>query len=294
MPSLKSTSPSSPQSRRISFLQPSDVQTVSTASSSSSDSISAPESGIEGPMFTQYIDDFSEEAIARRLQRARELEASMQSALEKATKAFNSPSSSDSWDTADMTVPLAMRLDRDMNMNDGTNIARALAVIPPNILNPESYAEVIRSFAQSLDCEYKEWTSDQLKAMGCGAFVAVTQGNRAKTDRLVRLVWKPKPKANAKSIDSSTRVTLADAFRRSSSDATTGGTAAKRPVVLVGKGVCYDTGGVNVKTANSMKTMKHDMAGSSAALGVFWTLVKNRSDMCYRFISDKRSFRLLY
>jgi leucyl aminopeptidase len=51
-----------------------------------------------------------------------------------------------------------------------------------------------------------------------------------------------------------------------------GGGSASRPVVLVGKGVCYDTGGINLKNANSMKTMKHDMAGSSAALGAFAAL----------------------
>ena len=42
--------------------------------------------------------------------------------------------------------------------------------------------------------------------------------------------------------------------------------------MLVGKGVCYDTGGINLKGANSMKTMKHDMAGSAIALGVFHAL----------------------
>ena len=48
--------------------------------------------------------------------------------------------------------------------------------------------------------------------------------------------------------------------------------SSNKPIVLVGKGVCFDTGGINLKSANSMKTMKHDMAGSSTALGVFWAL----------------------
>jgi leucyl aminopeptidase len=54
-----------------------------------------------------------------------------------------------------------------------------------------------------------------------------------------------------------------------------GGGFSMRPVVLVGKGVCYDTGGVNIKTANSMKTMKHDMGGSSAALGALQALTES-------------------
>ena len=44
--------------------------------------------------------------------------------------------------------------------------------------------------------------------------------------------------------------------------------------MLVGKGVCYDTGGINIKSANSMKTMKHDMAGSAVALGVLTALTE--------------------
>ena len=45
-----------------------------------------------------------------------------------------------------------------------------------------------------------------------------------------------------------------------------------RPLVVIGKGVTYDTGGVNVKGANSMKTMKHDMSGAASALGICWAL----------------------
>ncbi|KAJ1431459.1 hypothetical protein B484DRAFT_327873 [Ochromonadaceae sp. CCMP2298] len=55
-----------------------------------------------------------------------------------------------------------------------------------------------------------------------------------------------------------------------------GGAAARRPIVLVGKGVCFDTGGINVKPAGAMKTMKGDMAGSAAALGTFLALRHTR------------------
>ena len=51
---------------------------------------------------------------------------------------------------------------------------------------------------------------------------------------------------------------------------------SKRAIVLVGKGVCYDTGGINLKSANSMKTMKHDMAGSAAALATFIALTQQK------------------
>lgn len=270
MPSLKSTRPSSNygRARRVMFRQPAIEPIKGPSGGAVPDNSPIIKSGIESPLFTQYIEDFSDEAMSRRLQSARELESSMQSASMKAEQAYREPNEAKTYPSA--TVPLDKRLERDRNINDGTNIARSLSSLPPNVLTPQSYVEYIKMFAKALDCQYTEWTVDQLQALGCGAFVAVTQGNTLKTDRLVRLVWKPQLKFR----ESGTRVTLADAFR--SEENSSGGTSTIRPVVLVGKGVCYDTGGLNVKTANSMKTMKHDMAGSSAALGALWALVKNQ------------------
>ena len=53
------------------------------------------------------------------------------------------------------------------------------------------------------------------------------------------------------------------------------GSDLNRPLVLVGKGVTFDTGGVNIKSANSMKTMKHDMGGAAATLGMAWALARS-------------------
>jgi hypothetical protein len=53
-------------------------------------------------------------------------------------------------------------------------------------------------------------------------------------------------------------------------------TLEPKPVVLVGKGVCYDTGGINLKKGNSLRTMKADMGGSAIALGTFLSLFLQR------------------
>ena len=53
------------------------------------------------------------------------------------------------------------------------------------------------------------------------------------------------------------------------------GSDLNRPLVLVGKGVTFDTGGINLKGANSMKTMKHDMGGAAATLGIAWALARS-------------------
>lgn len=92
---------------------------------------------------------------------------------------------------------------------------------------------------------------------GCGAFCAVTQANRIKSDRLVRLKYSPgvgKEKDDSTWSFPHTGVTITDAARSSGAGVEGGGgvggggvggtlLGSLRPVVLVGKGVCYDTGG---------------------------------------------------
>jgi leucyl aminopeptidase len=198
--------------------------------------------------------------------------------------------------------------------NDGTNIARALASLPPNILNPVTYSNsVICEFAKEYEWEITEWTHEELKVLGCGAFCAVTQGNRhpdvgiytyyvcmyvyehlyirivmhicvylhkylcilihiyISGDRLIRLKSSPKKSEMMTGVrypQSGVTITAAASVNEGA------GNAVERPIVLVGKGVCYDTGGINVKSASSMKTMKHDMGGSAAALGTFLALTQ--------------------
>ena len=56
----------------------------------------------------------------------------------------------------------------------------------------------------------------------------------------------------------------------------TWGNEADPKVTLVGKGVCYDTGGLSIKSNSSMKPMKKDMAGAAQVLGLAWLLMANR------------------
>ena len=165
-------------------------------------------------------------------------------------------------------------------VNDGVNIARALSSLPPNILNPSTYSNVIRHFADAMGCEYSEWGREDLIKEGCGAFVAVIQGNEMGAhDKLIRLTKRAgKTPAGVGVHFPSTSVTLGDAYSASNNIHSSTPTTSNRPIVLVGKGVCYDTGGINIKSANSMKTMKHDMAGSAAALGAFVALISNQDE----------------
>eukprot|EP01035_Chromulina_nebulosa_P021389 gene21389-27712_t len=121
-------------------------------------------------------------------------------------------------------------------------------MLPPNVLYPQSYVAAISEMARAYGWEITTWSPKELLQEGCGAFYSVCSSNidadtMDSSDRLVRLIYR----GTTSELDS-------------------------KPVVLVGKGVCYDTGGINLKSANSMKTMKHDMAGSSVALGTLVSL----------------------
>lgn len=164
--------------------------------------------------------------------------------------------------------------------------------------------------------------------VGCGAFTAVTAADDANPDSLGRLVRLRLPAlsltANDGNIDkASTTATTTATIGEEPAPTTTTTAAAEavsfpqtavtisalkqqeskqssrimapveRPVVLVGKGVCYDTGGVNVKSANSMKTMKIDMAGSSTALGTFLALSQLRTLATNKNITENQSNEFL-
>ena len=138
--------------------------------------------------------------------------------------------------------------------------------------------------AEKLNYEYSEWNIDELRRLGCGAFCAVIEANHLKEDRLIRLKWKNNDNNNINnnkinnnnnnnnnndSILSRSSGNIGDLYRRDiHSDINANINSPKnsqvdstKPIILVGKGVTYDTGGINLKSANSMKTMKHDMAG---------------------------------
>jgi leucyl aminopeptidase len=118
---------------------------------------------------------------------------------------------------------------------DGTNIARYLATLPPNILNPADYGTRIRKLCKENGISVKFHSKQDLKRMGAGAFTAVDQGNPDSAGGIYELSYSPKGKA-------------------------------KKTIHFAGKGLCFDTGGYDVKTAGIMVTMKGDMQGSAVAL----------------------------
>ncbi len=126
---------------------------------------------------------------------------------------------------------------------EATAYARDLANEPPNVLYPETLAEEAERLAEAFGFEARVLGPEEIEALGMGAFLAVARGS-AHPPRLIHLVYRPE--------------------------------APRRRVALVGKGLCFDTGGYSLKPTEAMRHMKADMSGAAAVLGVFRALAELR------------------
>lgn len=119
---------------------------------------------------------------------------------------------------------------------EGNLMCRELTVLPPNELTPGAYRQRIRKLAKDCGWRHQEYDLRKLRRMGAGAFVAVAQGSHEGDAAIVHLRYR-RPRA-------------------------------KHTLALVGKGICFDTGGHNLKTARHMQGMHEDMNGSAVCLGI--------------------------
>lgn len=125
---------------------------------------------------------------------------------------------------------------------EGSLLCRELTLLPPNELTPGLYRQRIRKLARAHGWEIEELDLKRLRRMGAGAFVAVAQGSADEDAAIVHL-------------------------RRRA--------GRRRPhIALVGKGICFDTGGHNLKSAQYMHGMHKDMNGSAVALGLLLAATK--------------------
>jgi len=121
-------------------------------------------------------------------------------------------------------------------IKEGVFLARDLVSEPPNVLNPKSYMEKIKKLSK-FGLKIKAYNEKELKNLGLNALLGVGLGSANET-YLVTIEWNGNKKTKAK------------------------------PLAFVGKGVCFDTGGISLKPARFMEEMKYDMAGSAAVVGL--------------------------
>jgi len=127
---------------------------------------------------------------------------------------------------------------------DGVDVARDLVNEPPNVLFPTEFAKRAGDLAR-LGVDVEVLNEKDLKKLGMGALLAVGQGS-ARDSHVVVMRWE-------------------------------GGKDGEAPVCLVGKGVCFDSGGISLKPGEGMQDMKGDMGGAAAVVGTMHALAARKA-----------------
>ncbi len=130
-------------------------------------------------------------------------------------------------------------VERAQLFSRSTAISRDLINEPPSRMNPERLAKEAQKLVKR-PLSYKVFEVKELEKMGMEALLGVGRGG-AVPPRLVEMVYRPSGRA-------------------------------KKTVAIVGKGITFDSGGLSLKPANSMETMKDDMSGAAAVLGIMTAL----------------------
>ena len=129
---------------------------------------------------------------------------------------------------------------------DGIFLARDLVNEPPNILYPEEFARRVKALAKS-GLKVEVLGEAEMKKKGFGALLGVGQGS-ARDSQLVVMQWNGGPKKKKSA-----------------------------PIAFVGKGVCFDSGGLSLKPGSGMMGMKGDMGGAAAVTGVMLALAARKA-----------------
>ena len=129
-------------------------------------------------------------------------------------------------------------------IEDGTFFARDLVSEPGNILHPDEYAKRLKSL-KKVGLKVNIYDEKKLKKLGMHTLLGVGQGS-IRGSYLVTMEWK-------------------------------GLMNNSKPLAFVGKGVCFDTGGISLKPAKFMEDMTYDMAGSATVVGLMKSLALRKA-----------------
>jgi leucyl aminopeptidase len=140
-----------------------------------------------------------------------------------------------------VTDSLKKSLERGQSFAEATNFARDLINEPPSLKTPETLAKVAAALS-GRGVTVKVYHRKDLQRMKMNALLGVSRGS-AHPPILVHLTYRPSRKI-------------------------------KKRLAFVGKGVTFDSGGLSLKPANSMTTMKYDMAGAATVFSLFKVLAK--------------------
>ena len=126
----------------------------------------------------------------------------------------------------------------------GTILARDLVNEPSNVLTPPEFAKRAKALSK-LGVKVEVLSEAQMKKLGMGSLLGVGQGS-VQPSQMVVMQWN-------------------------------GAAKSKKPVAFIGKGVCFDTGGISIKPAGGMEDMKGDMGGAAAVTGLMHALASRKA-----------------
>ena len=131
------------------------------------------------------------------------------------------------------------------SIKEGVFLARDLVSEPPNVLNPKKYTEEIKKL-KKFGLKVEVLNEKQMKKLGMHSLLGVGQGSENESFMVV-IKWNGAEQKFGK------------------------------PLAFVGKGVCFDTGGISLKPARFMEEMKYDMGGSAVVVGLMKCLAKRKA-----------------
>lgn len=145
-------------------------------------------------------------------------------------------------------------IERGNQIASGVFLARQLVAAPANAVTPITMAETAQTIANDYGLQLQILEQEDCEKLGMGAFLGVAQASEI-PPKFIHLTYKPE------------------------------GTA-KRKVAIIGKGLTFDSGGLNIKGAGSgIETMKIDMGGAAATLGAAKAIAQLKPDVEVHFIS---------
>ena len=138
------------------------------------------------------------------------------------------------------TNDLRLGLKHGTAIANGANLTKDLGNLPPNICTPTYLSTIAKKVASSYGMKAKIYDQKQIEKLKMGSFLSVAQGSREAPKFIVVESLK--------------------------------GPKNKKPIVLIGKGITFDAGGISIKPSPDMDEMKYDMCGAATVLGTMKTI----------------------
>lgn len=135
---------------------------------------------------------------------------------------------------------LKSAVDQGVAMVEGMNLAKDLGNLPPNICTPTYLGKAAQGLSKKTGLKVEVLGRKQIEALGMGSFLSVAKGSETPPQFIVM-----------KHI---------------------GGKPSEAPIVLVGKGITFDTGGISLKPGEAMDEMKYDMCGAASVIGTMYSV----------------------